>query len=321
MSRNSSGTYSLPAGNPVVTGTVIDSSDFNDTMTDLASALTDSLSRGGSGDMLVALKGFAGTVSLPGFAWAADPDTGFYNISANLMGVAVGGALISQFGAQGIQTGNGTVSLPSQSFINEPDCGAYYIGANNIGYAIGGVKILDIKGAAAGGLFINNTLTGAGSERATTTSDLTALNLPVFTAKSADETVNNSVTLQDDADFTGLPLAAGGLYRIRAHLQGVDDNGGYRFAFVFTNAPVNGSVTWQMIDALSAVAGDSSSTLTSTISFAQVSTQQESLILDMFVRANASTGGTFKLQWAQNVAYAGDTTLKKDSFMSVTKIA
>lgn len=47
MSRNGSGTYSLPAGNPVVTGTTISSTTHNSTMTDIANAITQSLSNDG----------------------------------------------------------------------------------------------------------------------------------------------------------------------------------------------------------------------------------------------------------------------------------
>ena len=47
MARNGSGTYSLPSGNPVVTLTTISSTDFNNTMTDLATALTDSIAKDG----------------------------------------------------------------------------------------------------------------------------------------------------------------------------------------------------------------------------------------------------------------------------------
>jgi len=47
MARNGSGTYSLPLGNPVVTLTTISSTDFNNTMTDLATALTDSIAKDG----------------------------------------------------------------------------------------------------------------------------------------------------------------------------------------------------------------------------------------------------------------------------------
>ena len=47
MSRNGSGTYSLPVGNPVVTGTTISSTWANNTLTDIANALTGSLSADG----------------------------------------------------------------------------------------------------------------------------------------------------------------------------------------------------------------------------------------------------------------------------------
>ena len=47
MSRNGSGTYTLPAGNPVVTGTTISSTWANNTLTDLATAMTGSLAADG----------------------------------------------------------------------------------------------------------------------------------------------------------------------------------------------------------------------------------------------------------------------------------
>ncbi len=51
MARNSSGTHSLPTGNPVVTGTPVSSVTHNDTMSDISAEITDSLSRTGKGAM------------------------------------------------------------------------------------------------------------------------------------------------------------------------------------------------------------------------------------------------------------------------------
>lgn len=51
MSRNGSGVYSLPAGNPVVTGTTISSTWANNTLTDIATALTGSLAADGQTPM------------------------------------------------------------------------------------------------------------------------------------------------------------------------------------------------------------------------------------------------------------------------------
>lgn len=47
MPRNGSGTYQLPAGNPVVTGTIISSTTQNTTMSDVATALTNSIAKDG----------------------------------------------------------------------------------------------------------------------------------------------------------------------------------------------------------------------------------------------------------------------------------
>ena len=47
MARNGSGTYSLPAGNPVITGTTISSTWANNTMNDIATAITGSIASDG----------------------------------------------------------------------------------------------------------------------------------------------------------------------------------------------------------------------------------------------------------------------------------
>ena len=51
MSRNGSGTYNLPSGNPVVTGTTITSTWANTTLSDIANALTGSVAADGQTPM------------------------------------------------------------------------------------------------------------------------------------------------------------------------------------------------------------------------------------------------------------------------------
>jgi hypothetical protein len=51
MSRNGSGIYNLPAGNPVVTGTTISSTWANNTLNDIAATLTDSIAADGQTPM------------------------------------------------------------------------------------------------------------------------------------------------------------------------------------------------------------------------------------------------------------------------------
>jgi len=91
MPRDGSGTYTLPAGNPVISGTIIDVTWANPTMTDIATALTDSLSRTGSGGMLVPFQNADGTVALPGITWANQPNMGFYRPLLDEMRVSVAG--------------------------------------------------------------------------------------------------------------------------------------------------------------------------------------------------------------------------------------
>jgi hypothetical protein len=91
MPRDVNGVYTLPAGNPVVSGEDITSTWANSTLTDIASALTGSLSRTGLGGMQATLEFGDGTVSAPGIAWASEPGTGFYRAATNDMRVTVTG--------------------------------------------------------------------------------------------------------------------------------------------------------------------------------------------------------------------------------------
>lgn len=78
MPRNSGGVYSLPAGNPVVTSTTISSTWANTTLSDLATAMTASVARDGSGGMLGAFLADSGSSATPGISWVAETNSGFY---------------------------------------------------------------------------------------------------------------------------------------------------------------------------------------------------------------------------------------------------
>ena len=99
--RNSSGTYSLPAGNPVVSGTTISSTVHNATMSDIATALTDSLDRNGKGAMLAPLELANGTVAAPAISFDSDTDCGLYRIGANNPGFSTGGTKVQEWSALG----------------------------------------------------------------------------------------------------------------------------------------------------------------------------------------------------------------------------
>ncbi len=99
--RTSGGTYSLPVNtnNPAITGQPIDAADHNATMNDLATEMTDSLSRSNKGAMLgpLQLQAGAGSATTPTLTWSGDTNTGFYWISANRFGMAVNGLIAAEF--------------------------------------------------------------------------------------------------------------------------------------------------------------------------------------------------------------------------------
>lgn len=72
----------LPAGNPVVSGTTVASSVHNNTTGDIANEISDSLSRSGRGPMLAALKLTNGTVAAPGVAFNDEAGSGLYRAAA-----------------------------------------------------------------------------------------------------------------------------------------------------------------------------------------------------------------------------------------------
>lgn len=83
MPRNGSGSYSLPAGNPVVAGTTIEASWANTTLSDIATELTNSLSRSGAGGMTGPLRLADGSASVPALAWGSETTTGLYRYASN----------------------------------------------------------------------------------------------------------------------------------------------------------------------------------------------------------------------------------------------
>ena len=66
MSRNGSGVYTLPAGNPVVTQTTISSTWANNTLADIAATLTDSVAADGQTPITGALIGINDTLQFGG---------------------------------------------------------------------------------------------------------------------------------------------------------------------------------------------------------------------------------------------------------------
>ena len=92
MPRNPQGIYSLPAGNPVVSGTLIESTWANPTMSDIAAALTGSVPRDGSAGMQAQLLLVDQTANPPGNGQMAISVDYLTNVLENYQSGAQGGA-------------------------------------------------------------------------------------------------------------------------------------------------------------------------------------------------------------------------------------
>ncbi len=136
MARAASGTYSLASGNPVVTSTTISITWANDTLTDLGTEMTDSLSRSGNGGMLAPLLGVVGTVSLPMYSWTAEPSTGLYRASAGNIRFSLLGVDLVTYVAAGV-TVDGSVGANFHSLVFDADNSAFKASATPSVYSAG----------------------------------------------------------------------------------------------------------------------------------------------------------------------------------------
>lgn len=97
MPRNQAGTYSLPDGNPVESGTTITSDWANSTMDDIADALTGSMPRDGSAPFVGPVSLVDGSETAPGLRFTRDARTGLYRKPDGAMAVTVAGRTIFEF--------------------------------------------------------------------------------------------------------------------------------------------------------------------------------------------------------------------------------
>lgn len=100
--------------------------------------LADIFSWTGQHSWTTALKIPNGVVGTPAIHFSSDPDTGFYSLGANQIGLAVGGLLNCYFDLGHMLGDDGTVARPYFSFFNDTDTGIYSGGANNLRVSTGG---------------------------------------------------------------------------------------------------------------------------------------------------------------------------------------
>lgn len=158
MSRNGNGTYNLPAGNPVVTGTTISSTWANNTLQDMANAITGSIAADGQTTITGPLKGPNGTVSFGGVGQikipsgatsqrASTPTNGMIRYNTDLRqyeGYSDGAWSILGNGAGGTLFEDTIVATQGQTVFTSTT--GYVIGGNNLAvYVNGSRQIIDVN--------------------------------------------------------------------------------------------------------------------------------------------------------------------------------
>lgn len=141
--------------------------------------------------------------------------------------------------------------------------------------------------------------------------------VPLIARKTADETVNNSATMQDDNDMV-LAVAANATYQIEGawyYNTGTTPDIKMQFTFpagltmfyVVEGVAVSTSVLGQFksiqttVSILEGVAGDRIATI-------------EGLVIV------SSTAGNLRVQWAQNTANASDTKMLAGSYIKLMRL-
>lgn len=141
MSRNSSGTYSLPVA-AYVAGTTIKSTDMNTNLSDIATALTQSVATTGVSSMSGPMKLALGSLVAPGIVFSNDLTTGWYNSAAGTWTYATSGTGIFALGPTGGVITNLTVN-------NLTVTGSFSVSANRI---VG--EVVDYCGASVPALWL-----------------------------------------------------------------------------------------------------------------------------------------------------------------------
>lgn len=101
MSFNGSGTFVPPTGQPVVSGTVIQSATFNTLVADIGNTFNNVLPRDGQASMSGQLKIVDGTSSIPGIAFNSEASSGMYRPSSGMLGLVASGVEVMRVNSSG----------------------------------------------------------------------------------------------------------------------------------------------------------------------------------------------------------------------------
>lgn len=132
MPRDGTGVAQVyPGSNSNASNTVIQSALENNLVNDLYALINST-----PANLL------AGSATNPSLTFTGDSNTGLYNVSADVIGVANGGVQHYSLSATALLGPNGTAALPGMAFLADPDTGVYRAGANQVGIATNGTGLV-----------------------------------------------------------------------------------------------------------------------------------------------------------------------------------
>jgi len=222
MSRDANGNYTLPVGNPVVGGTLIDAEWANTTLTDVGDGLTNSIDRDGRGGMRAPFKITDGSALTPAMAFVNEAATGFYRASEGDFRLSIRGldalrmvegtkfTLLSN--AQLAFTGGvytfdntGLQVLSGELFIGSAATGDRVVIETELDAVISDVNTLDGRVTSNDTDIVTNTnnIATNTNDIATNTTGVTAVNNRVDSVETAVNTLDGRVD-SNDTDISGL---------------------------------------------------------------------------------------------------------------------
>jgi hypothetical protein len=158
MGRSSGGSYTLPGAN-FVNGTTADAAAVNAKFSDLATEMTDSLSRSGNGGMLARLRGVNGTQAAPAYSFTSETSVGFYRAGSADVRFASAGTDVMKWSTTAVTVYKATtfseaVTVSSGGLV--VTAGGFTVTAGGLTVTAGGMTV------SAGGLNATGTLPAAG---------------------------------------------------------------------------------------------------------------------------------------------------------------
>jgi hypothetical protein len=225
MSRNGSGTYTLPAGNPVVTSTTISSTWANNTLADLATAMTGSVAADGqtpvTGNLQMGgnrITGLADGIAATDAATVNQLPSGalFLLKASNLSDVA--NATTSRTNLSAAKSGANSditslTGLTTPLTVAQGGTGSATLTANNVLLGNGTSAPQTVAPSTSGNVLTSNGTTWVSSVPAA---------YPLTSGTAVASTSGTSI------DFTSIPSW---VKRITVMLAGVSTNGGSNYVF------------------------------------------------------------------------------------------